>query len=155
MCLGSDAVIWSATSAIAVWPHGLAYVNGSRRTTDGHRLRATATTIGGRPQRRAAWQRRAADRGCPWYFGTDPRAQRAPFQLVALHDLPTGSPEEVRALVQGRFLAVGTTLLYGTSLSPSHARAAAFLRTQTAAARTPTFFIYDFGSSAANKSDRP
>jgi hypothetical protein len=92
-----------------------------------------------------AWQRA---RGVPavalWYFGTDPRAQQAPFQLVALHDLPTGSPEEVRALAQGRFLAVGTTLLYGTSMSPSHARAAAFLRTQHATARTPTFFIYDF-----------
>lgn len=149
------AVLWSATSAITVWPHGLSYVNRFwGGTTDGYRLVSDSNYDWGQGLNDLfAWQRaRGVTAVALWYFGTDPRAQRAPFQLVALHDLPTGSPEEVRALAQGRFLAVGTTLLYGTSLSPSHARAAAFLRTQPAAARTPTFFIYDFGSSsAANK----
>ena len=48
------------------------------------------------------------------YFGTDPLLDRLPIRHLKLHTLPIDRPEEVLAQVQGHYLAVGTTLLYGS-----------------------------------------
>src|SRR5262249_11164016 len=94
----------------------------------------------------ARWQHQ--HEGTPldvWYFGSDPRVYRLPMHVMPLHLLPIRGPEDVRAQVQGHYLAVSTTLLYGTPTNlPGHRGAAAFLRSRTPVARTATFLIYDF-----------
>ena len=79
-----------------------------------------------------------------WYFGTDPALQHLPFRSVPLHILPIERPDDVPALVPGRYLAVSTTLLYGMATdTEANRHAAAFLRGCRPVARTMTFLIYD------------
>ena len=59
------------------------------------------------------------------------------------------SAEELREKVQGRYLAVGTTLLYGSYL-PRGSDVAGWLRKLEPTARTQTFLIYDFTARSTN-----
>src|SRR5205085_10751263 len=80
-----------------------------------------------------------------WYFGSDPALKRLPMRELPFHNLPIQSADEVLKWVRGHYLAVSTTLLYGSSSdTESRRHTTAFLRTCKPVARTTTFFIYDF-----------
>lgn len=63
---------------------------------------------------------------------------------MPLHVLPVRGAEDVLARVRGGYLAVSTSLLYGSRLTEANEQAAAYLRTRQPIARTTTFLIYDF-----------
>jgi hypothetical protein len=143
----SAGVTWMAAASVAVWPHGLSYVNelwGGRR--DGYRHVSESNYDWGQgvPEL-ARWQRRhgVADLHV-WYFGTDPTLKRLPMTVAQFHAIPIRDGADVIDWVAGRHLAVSTTLLYGYRLNEYHRRAAEFLLTRQPAARTSTFLIYDF-----------
>src|SRR5262249_51228246 len=93
----------------------------------------------------AHWQKRTGLAELDiWYFGSDPRYQKSPLRHLPLHVLPIETPDDVRTYVRGHYLAVSTTLLYGTTMTEAHQQAMAFLRSRQPVARTRTFFIYDF-----------
>ena len=79
------------------------------------------------------------------YFGTDPAILFAPFKPISLyHALETGAPEELRRVAGTRYLAVATSVLYGSEFErPGHMNAVRRLRTQTPIGRTRTFLIFD------------
>jgi len=82
-----------------------------------------------------------------WYFGTDPSLKTLPLREVPFHKLPLTRPDDVLALVHGRYLAVSTTIVCGmVGNTEGHRQAAAFLNQYKPVARTTTFFIYDLGS---------
>jgi hypothetical protein len=141
-------LIWIAGTAVAVWPHGLAYTNelwGDR--ADGY-LRVSDSNYdwgqGLRELRR--WQSQQALASLDvWYFGTDPIIKQEPLREVPFHLLPIQDPADVITRVRGHYLAVSTTILYGVVGSSDGARCAVtFLKTRQPVARTTTFFIYDF-----------
>jgi hypothetical protein len=140
-------LVWTIGSAAAVWPNGLAYVNEFwGGTARGYRYVSDSNYDWGQGLKELArWQQ---EQGLPslqvWYFGTDPLVTRLPMRVLPLHVLPLTKPEDVAVLVEGHYLAVSTTLLYGVTSTEPHHHAVAFLRTQRPIARTTTFFIYDF-----------
>jgi hypothetical protein len=140
-------IIWTASSAVAVWPHGLCYVNELwGGTSRGYLLVSDSNYDWGQGLKElACWQQRQKLASMDvWYFGTDPSLKRLPMREVPLHICPIVKPQDVVAHVRGHFLAVSTTLLYGATITEAHRQAAAFLRARQPLARTTTFFIYDF-----------
>jgi hypothetical protein len=146
--LAAACVLWTATSTMRIWPHALCYTNelwggpeqGYRYVSD------TDYDWGQGLKELAHWQQ---EQGLSflevWYFGTDPAVQAPPFRLLPLHQLPINGPDDVRAAVEGRYLAVSATLLYGGYVR--HQKTCfptlTFLDSQQPVARTATFFIYD------------
>ncbi|HEV3446839.1 MAG TPA: hypothetical protein VG099_19530 [Gemmataceae bacterium] len=153
VALGSGAgVVWAATAALLVWPHGLCYVNEFwGGTAQGYRLVSDANYDWGQglPELTYWQQQHGLERLDVWYFGTDPTVIRRPLQVIPFHVLPIQKPEDVLPYVRGRLLAVGTTLQYGApGLTEAHRQAAALLATRRPVARTTTFLIYDFTQDA-------
>jgi hypothetical protein len=141
------AVVWNAGAALAVWPHGLCYVNELWGGTDnGYHLVSDSNYDWGQgvPDL-AAWQRQHdAEVIDLWYFGNDPTVDALPVHHVPLHGLGVERPSDVLSHLEGRYLAVSTTLLYGQVTNDgSHAVAAAFLRSCPIAGRTRTFLIFE------------
>lgn len=139
-------VAWSAVTAALIWPHGLSYANRFwGGPADAYRLMSDSNYDWGQGVKELrAWQNATGTSGLGvWYFGTDPLAQRAPLRLVPLHTMQIVDGDAVRHAATGCRLAVGTTLLYGTTMNASHRVAAEFLRARTPIARTQTFLIYD------------
>jgi hypothetical protein len=151
------AVLWGSVAAVRVWPNGLCYTNelwgGTRQ---GYLALSDSNYDWGQGLKELArWQQQ---RGRPplavWYFGTDPVLQKLPVKELRFHTLPIASPDDVRERVRGRYVAVSTTLLYGSlgtvvrSGPPQEARAfaqtMAFLHEYQPVSRTSTFLIYDF-----------
>jgi hypothetical protein len=146
--LVAAAVVWNASTALAAWPHGLAYVNGFwGGAASGYRLVSDSNYDWGQGLKELLrWQRRrCADTVDVWYFGTDPLVRQPPLRLLPLHTMPITNADEVMAAVRGRLLAVSSTLLYGSALdsAPYH-QVIDVLRARRPTARTTTFFIYDF-----------
>jgi hypothetical protein len=141
-------VAWVMAAAVAVWPQGLCYTNELWGGTGRGYLRLSDSNYdwGQGLKELARWERRQGlDRLDVWYYGSDPAVRRAPLHEVPLHALPVRRPEDVAAWVRGPYLAVSTSLLYGMGgESESLRHAGAVLRSRTPAARTTTFFIYDF-----------
>jgi hypothetical protein len=150
------SVGWTSAAAVRVWPEGLCYTNelwgGTRR---GFLVLSDSNYDWGQGLKELArWETRHGSAPVKvWYFGTDPAVNRPPLREVPLHRLPVQSPEDMRAQVRGSYLAVSTTLLYGsfgTLVRPGSAEetayreAATFLRGLRPVARTTTFLIYDF-----------
>ena len=141
-------VVWTVSASALVWPHGLCYANELWGGTENGYLHLSDSNYDwgqGLPEL-ARWQR---SRGGPpvdvWYFGTDPALKQLPVRELPLHVLPPiAGPEDLAARVQGRYLAVGTTELYGAYQSEERRRRFAFLRARPPVARTTTFLIYDF-----------
>ncbi|MEX2558365.1 MAG: hypothetical protein WD403_00555, partial [Pirellulales bacterium] len=76
---------------------------------------------------------------------------------LPLHVLPLDRPADVLAFVESDYLAVGTTLLYGTTTreaAANQAKAVEFLKARQPVARTTTFLIYDLSSRAASAAGR-
>lgn len=141
-------LLGAVLAALRVWPHGLCHVNELwGGTADGY-VHVSETNYDwgqGLPELERWRQARAVPTLDVWYFGTDPHFARLPLRSVPLHALPIERSEDVAAQVQGRYLAVSTTLLYGMATdTEANRRAVAFLRRLQPAARTTTFLIFDF-----------
>lgn len=147
------AVAWTALASCRAWPEGLCYVNELwGGAADGYWCLSDSNYDWGQGVKELShWrQERRLDRLDVWYFGTDPAANLPPLRMLPLHLLPLSRPEDVPLFAQPRYLAVGTTLLYGTPVSaPAHQRAVEFFRGRQPAARTATFLIYDLGERHA------
>jgi hypothetical protein len=146
----AGAIAWATVACVSVWPHGLCYVNelwGGRR--DGYRLVGDSNYDWGQglPELARWTARHELDALDVWYFGTDPRVKHTPLREMPFHTLPVQTPEQMRERLEGRYLAVGTSILYGHGLTEAHRQAAAYLRTLTPVGRTTTFLIYDFTHS--------
>jgi hypothetical protein len=149
-------VCWTALAAILVWPEGLCYTNELwGGTTKGYIALSDSNYDWGQGLKELAdWQHRHPARPLAvWYFGTDPSIRTLPVREARLQDLEIAQAEDLDARVRGHYLAVSTTVLYGslaTVLSPgsSEARsyrvACALLRQRQPVDRTSTFMIYDF-----------
>jgi hypothetical protein len=156
MLLPGAGLVWSAAAAITVWPHGLCYVNELWGGTErGYLVVSDSNYDWGQGLKELAhWQVRHGDAPLDvWYFGTDPALRRLPVRALSFHALPLHRAEEIRALVQGHYLAVGTTLVHGslgtmlradTPGWDSYWQALALLREHPPADRTTTFLMYDF-----------
>jgi len=145
------AVLWSATASWSAWPNGLCYVNRFwGNPADGDRLVSDANWDWGQGLKELArWQRHNDSEPLDvWYFGADPTLSRLPLRSLRLQDLPLEKPEDVAPYVNGRRVAVSTTLVHGcliTSAVPPAAHIAQmFLAAHRPVARTSTFLIYDF-----------
>jgi hypothetical protein len=145
------ALVWNVWNVVALWPHGLTYVNafwgGSEK---GYRLVSDSNYDWGQglPDL-ARWQQRNG--GAPlvvWYFGTDPLLQTLPLHPLPLHTASIRSPGDVAERVRGMYVAVSTTLLYGPVFGEAQRHAVAFFRGREPFARTATFLIYDFTDGA-------
>jgi hypothetical protein len=138
--------VWSTVVGIGAWPHGLAYANRLwGEPAEAYRLVHDSNFDWGqgvKDLRRWQQEHAVADLGV-WYFGTDPLAQQPPLRLVPLHTMTLSKDADVAAAIRGCHVAVGTTLLYGTTLNEAHRRAAAFFRARTPIGRTLTFLVYD------------
>jgi hypothetical protein len=136
-----------AAPMLQIWPHGLCYINPFwGGPENGYQCLSDSNYDWG--QGLGDLQRWQRQKGRPplkiWYYGADPRMIGKP-QLAPLHLLDVKSEDDLRALVGGNYLAVGTTLLYSNpSFSPSAEHVLSILKTKQPVARTMTFFIYDF-----------
>ncbi len=145
--MAGAGVAWTAVAAAAVWPHGLCYTNELWGGTErGYMLLSDSNCDWGQGLKELGrWQRLHGPAPVDvWYYGTDPALKTSRLREVPLHALPVKGPDDVLAQVRGRYLAVSTTLLYGTHPTEAHRQAVAFLRTRRPVARTMTFLIYDF-----------
>jgi hypothetical protein len=143
-------IAWSAIESAAVWPNGLCYTNelwgGTARGYE--RLSDSNYDWGQGLPELARWAHAHEVREVAiWYFGTDPAAQRPPFRVVHLHATNLDDMKQLRNAVGCRFLAVSTTLLYGSYVTQDHSPILAFLRNESPVGRTQTFVIYDLGAS--------
>jgi hypothetical protein len=141
-------VLWTAISAVWVWPEGLCYTNEAWGDTDQGYLYLSDSNYdwGQGLKELAEWQREHSDAKLDvWYFGADPALERLPMRHVPLHIWPITKPEDVLPVVQGNYVAVSTTLLYGmVADSPAHRAAQEFFLKHQPASRTTTFLIFDF-----------
>jgi hypothetical protein len=139
-------VAWLGHETAAVWPDGLCYINPFwGGVPGGYRLVSDSNYDWGQglPEL-AQWKaRHPAESMDVWYFGTDPALDHMPVHHVPLHGLPIERPEDVRREVHARYLAVGTTVLYGYGFTEAHRRAALYLRQLRPVDRTTTFLIFD------------
>jgi hypothetical protein len=140
------AVVSTAAAAVRVWPHGLCYTDPLwGGTPRGYLYLSDSNYDWGQGLKELArWQRQ---RGVPldvWYFGSDPLLDTLPMRKMPLHVLPLTSRSDVRAQLQGHYLAAGITLLYGVEMTDAQRQAVAYLRERRPIDRTATFFIYDF-----------
>lgn len=138
----------TVAAAALAWPHGLCYVNPLWGGTDnGYRLLSDSNYDWGQGiGELAAWQREHGQQPLDvWYFGSDPSIYQLPLRLLQLHTMPVSGPADVVRQAHGHYLAVSTTLLYGTfGGSEGHRQAAEFLRRRQPVGRTTTFLIFDF-----------
>jgi hypothetical protein len=148
-------LFWTALSALAVWPHGLCYVNEIwGGTRNGYLALSDSNYDWGQGLKELArWQKKRQLAVLDvWYFGSDPALKRMPVREVPLHVMPLDRPEEVLDRVNGRYLAASTTMVYGNvTITPQHRRAAMFLRAIQPVDRTTTFLIYDLDRIRAQR----
>lgn len=143
------SVSWTASSALAVWPHGLSYVNELWGGTSRGYLYVSDSNYdwGQGLKELTRWQKQQGlSRLDVWYFGTDPAIETLPLRQVPLDSLQIKSIEDLRAHLEGHYLAVSTTLLYGAIWTEAQRKAVALLQAQKPVGRTMTFLIYDLGT---------
>jgi hypothetical protein len=144
----AGGVVWTAAAALWVWPNGLCFTNALwGGTKEGYLHLSDSNYDWGQGLRELArWQRRHQVAQLDvWYFGTDPALKKLPMRPLPLHQLPVHEPGDVLNRVQGPYLAVSTTMVYGNvNQNPWHRRATAYLLSRRPVDRTTTFLIYDF-----------
>jgi hypothetical protein len=146
-------VAWTLAAAVSIWPDGLCFVNELWGGPERGYLCVSDTDYdwGQGLKELKQWQQQAGLSELDlWYFGTDPAAKLAPFHPINPQTLLLHKPEDFQPYVQGHFLAVSATILYGGYFDDQEAwaHAMAFVRAHQPAARTATFFIYDFTNDA-------
>lgn len=140
-------MLWVVISAVRVWPQGLCYANELwGGTREGYlRLSDSNYDWGQGLKELDRWRR---DHGLAamdlWHFGLDPEKERPPFHFLPLHLMEVAGPQDIGPLMKTDYLAVGTTLLYGSSNYAPLQQAAAVLRGLQPVGRTMTHFIYVF-----------
>jgi hypothetical protein len=138
---------WAGASAVLVWPHGLCYTNELWGGTPKGYLRLSDSNYdwGQGLKELDRWRR---DHGLPaldvWHYGLDVARERPPFHSVPLQQVSVETPQDIGALLDTGYLAVGTTLLYGGWNREPLQRTAAILRSLQPVGRTMTHFIYAF-----------
>lgn len=139
--------LWLGFSSIRVWPHGLCYTNelwGNTRTGYLYVSDSNYDWGQGVPEL-LRWQERHGHAPLDvWYFGRDPRAMQGDLRYLQLQDVPLVDPADLVNWVQGRYLAVSTTMLYG-GYDYKGKKTTEFLRSLTPVDRTSTFLIFDLG----------
>jgi hypothetical protein len=154
--LGSTAVatmiIWMTCSAWSACPNGIGFINelwgGSR---DGYLLLSDSNYDWGQGLNELAkWQKKEEIPVLDvWYFGTDPRVLKPPFHVLQIHTLPIHNEDQLRASMKGRYLAAGTSVLYGGYCQdPAQQDLFQQLRERRPVARTTTFLIFDMRADA-------
>jgi hypothetical protein len=151
--LGTAAgIVWLAEGTLAVWPDGLCYVNSFwGGVPGGYRLVSDSNYDWGQgvPEL-AQWMSHHPNASLDvWYFGTDPALDHLPIHNVPLHGMPIERPEDIRRQLHGRYLAVGTTVLYGYAWTPAHRQTVQYLRQMQPVDRTTTFLIFDMDQGVA------
>ncbi|HUY93500.1 MAG TPA: hypothetical protein VMV10_32535 [Pirellulales bacterium] len=148
----ATGVAWTALAACQVWPHGLCYVNELwGGMSQGYLCLSDSNYDWGQGVKELRrWQReQGLERLDVWYFGADPAVNAPPLRHLPLHQLPLNQPQDVLAYVQGDYVAVGATLLYGTTTCQEpHRKAVEFFRGLQPVARTTTFLIFDVSRSS-------
>lgn len=149
--LVAAGAVWMAWVPVSVWPNGICHTNELwGGTSTGYTLLSDSNYDWGQglPEL-AEWERRHdVDRVDLWYFGADPAAKSARFHLVPLHDLPVDRAVAIGPHARSRYLAVGTTLLYGSyTPQPETQRLLQELRAKQPVGRTATFVIYEIEPS--------
>jgi hypothetical protein len=152
-------LVWTVSSAVTVWPHALCYTNALwGGTANGYFCLSDSNFDWGQGLKELAQWRDS--QGLPvldvWYFGTDAAIRDPGFRPARLHEATCADPQESISRVDGRFLAVSATLLYGaygltknsTQQATPWQRMADHLRKQQPWHRTTTFFIFDLGREA-------
>jgi len=149
---------WIALSAVRVWPQGLCYANELWGGTAKGYLRLSDSNYdwGQGLNELGQWCReRGINAMNLWYFGTDPAQHHPPFHSLRLHALEITGPGDIGAAMKSRFLAVGTTILYGSYGTEALLRPAAILRTLRPIGRTSTYLIYSFPESSMPGTNLP
>jgi hypothetical protein len=150
-------VLWTAAASVFVWPNALCYFNELwGGTAQGYKLLSDSNYDWGQGLRELRdWpQRNHIEKMDVWYFGTDPEQFEGPFHFISMNETEFQGPDDVPAWFHGRYLAVGTTNLYGgyyienpkkgQATKESILTAIRYLRTRQPVARTTTFLIYYF-----------
>jgi hypothetical protein len=76
--------------------------------------------------------------------------KQPPYHLLKLHQMPLRNPDDLEPILRSKYLAVGTTLLYGNpALTEAGRQALLALKERQPIARTATFFIYEFPDAAS------
>jgi hypothetical protein len=137
-------VAWTAAVAIFVWPNGICYTNelwgGTKR---GYLCLSDSNYDWGQGLKELArWHERNCAPLDVCYFGSDPAIHKLRVRALTLEKLPLEGPDGLLEQVQGHYLAVSTTALYGHPACATES--AAFLRSRQPVHRTSTFLIYDF-----------
>jgi hypothetical protein len=144
------ALVWTGAQAVLVWPNGICYTNELfGGTANGYLVLSDSNYDWGQglPEL-ARWQRAHVPAPVDvWYFGTDPRVEQMPFRPVDAGSAT--SLADLRERYGGRYLAVSTSLLYGTGFATP---GAIVLRGLVPTDRTRTFLIYDFSRDGASES---
>ena len=144
----ASGLAWTAIVSASGWPDGLSFVNelwGGTRS--GYTLVSDSNYDWGQGLKELAqWERRHhVSTINVWYYGTDAMLHSPRFKDVSLHAMDLCDRDIGQAL-SGRYLAVGTTLLYGSAASGKNYECAVnYLRSRKPIGRTATFLIYDLG----------
>jgi hypothetical protein len=149
------AVLHGAAAALALWPHGLCYVNELwGGTPNGYLLISDSNYDWGQGLKELAqWQQAHGGRQLAiWYYGKDPSLKSLPIESLFLHAIPFHNADEVGRLLQGRTLAVGTSVAHGYFEGTNVDVVWEFLSQFPVTARTSTFLIYDFSGSLKEES---
>jgi hypothetical protein len=156
MASAAISIGWMVLVSARAWPNGLSYINELwGGTARGPLLVSDSNYDWGQGLKDLSrWQRHHhIDVIDLWYYGTDPMLGRLPLRPVPFHALPLAAAGDVLPHVQGHYLAVSTTLLYGSvATTPGSRKTLEFLRAHAPSDRTPTFFIYDFTRSTPGSS---
>jgi hypothetical protein len=153
----AGCVLWTTAAAVHVWPQGLCYTNDLWGGTDVgyYRLSDSNYDWGQGLKELVGWQEQHGINNLKlWYFGPATLIHKGPYQLEPLHEIAFHGPEEVLARLRGHYLAVSTTILYGSyfmehpkkpgPLQQSNMIVVRLLRAGRPVDRTTTFLIYDF-----------
>jgi hypothetical protein len=133
---------------LTVWPDGIRHVNEFWGGTEtGYKHVSDSNYDWGQGLKELAeWRRQHGDPPFKiWYYGKDPSFIRLANEQCPLHTMPIQSPADFYRIVNGHHLAVSTSILYSDpQFTPQSVIVFEILKGMKPAARTSTFFIYDF-----------
>ena len=146
---------YSAFESGRIFPHALSYINplGGGYESGYKNLSDSNHDWGqGIPELQQWKEKHSIDNMAHWYFGTDPRTLMIGSESINPLDWPIHNVNDFRDRMNGRYLAVCTTILYGSYVSkPEGLMVIEYLRTSPIYDRTSTFVIYDFTQPVAEK----